>query len=55
MPLTRDFRDTVKARVERDPAFRAGLADEIVIAVRNGEYSVAAKMLTALIDREPGS
>ena len=25
MPLTRDFRETVKARVERDPEFRAAL------------------------------
>ena len=25
MPLTRDFRETVKARADRDPAFRAGL------------------------------
>jgi len=25
MPLTKDFKDTIKARAERDPEFRAGL------------------------------
>ena len=28
MPLTRDFRETVQARTEHDPAFRKGLLKE---------------------------
>ena len=28
MPLTRDFKETVQARAERDPEFREGLLKE---------------------------
>ena len=28
MPLTRDFKETVQARAQRDPAFREGLLSE---------------------------
>jgi DNA-binding phage protein len=30
MPLTRDFKETIKARAERDPEFRAALLSEVV-------------------------
>jgi hypothetical protein len=37
MPLTRDFRQTVKARAGRDPGFRAGLYQEAVQAMLDGD------------------
>lgn len=30
MPLTRDFKDTIKTRADTDPAFRAALLSEVV-------------------------
>lgn len=30
MPLTRDFKDTIKMRADTDPAFRAALLSEVV-------------------------
>ncbi len=30
MPLTKDFKDTIKARAERDPEFRVGLFREAI-------------------------
>ena len=40
MPRTRDFDETVKARVGRVPEFRASLLDEAVGALRRGEVEV---------------
>ena len=40
MPLTRDFGETVKARVGRDPEFREGLLQEAVDALLRGEIAV---------------
>lgn len=37
MPLTRNFRDTVRARAERDPAFRKALFQEAVEALLRGD------------------
>ena len=46
MPLTRDFDETVKARVGRDPEFRENLLREAVGALLDGEIEVG-KALTA--------
>ena len=37
MPLTRNFRDTVRARAEREPAFRRALFQEAVQTLLQGE------------------
>ena len=37
MPLTRNFRDTVRARATRDPAFREALFQEAVQALLGGD------------------
>ncbi len=37
MPLTRSFRDTVRAMAERDPAFREALFREAVQSLLQGE------------------
>ncbi len=40
MPLTRDFDETVEARVRRDPEFREALLNEAVGALLRGEIEV---------------
>jgi DNA-binding phage protein len=36
MPLTKDFRDTIQARVARDPAFREAMFQEAMQALLQG-------------------
>lgn len=48
MPLTRDFRGTVKARADRDTTFRAGLYQEAVEAMMNGDLGTAKILLRAV-------
>jgi DNA-binding phage protein len=54
MPLTRDFRETVKARAERDPAFRAGLFEEAVQAIADGDLPTARVLLRDVINATVG-
>ncbi len=68
LPLTRDFKETVKARAERDPEFRVALLQEAVDAFLHGETEVGKTMLrdyvnatigfeelAAAVDRSPKS
>ena len=54
MSLTRDFRDTVKARADRDPAFRAGLYQEAVQALLDGDLGTAKSLLRDVINATVG-
>ncbi len=54
MPLTRDFRETVKARADRDPAFRAGLYQEAVQALLDGDLGSAKILLRDVINAVMG-
>lgn len=54
MPLTRSFKDTVKARAERDPAFRAGLFEEAVQAIAEGDLPTARVLLRDAINATIG-
>lgn len=54
MPLTRDFRDTVKARADRDPEFRAGLYQEAVQAMLDGDFGTAKILLRDVINATVG-
>jgi DNA-binding phage protein len=54
MPLTRDFRQTVKARAERDPAFRAGLYQAAMQAMLDGEFGTAKVLLRDFINATVG-
>ena len=49
-PLTRDFRETVKARADRDPEFRAGLYQEAVQAMLDGDFGTAKILLRDIIN-----
>lgn len=54
MPLTRDFRETIKARAGRDPAFRAGLCQEAVQALVDGDLGTAKILLRDAINATLG-
>jgi DNA-binding phage protein len=54
MPLTRDFRDTVRARAERDPAFREALFQEAVQALLQGSIDDGRAALRAYVNATIG-
>ncbi len=54
MPLTRDFRETVQARAKADPAFRAGLYQEAVQCMLDGELAAARTLLRDFINATIG-
>jgi DNA-binding phage protein len=45
MPLTRDFRETVAARIQKDRAFRRGLLKEGVECLLSGDVDTGKSML----------
>ena len=54
MPLTRDFRETIQARVQRDPAFREELLKEGVECLLSGEVEVGKAALRDFISATGG-
>lgn len=54
MPLTRDFKTTVKARAERDPAFREALLTEAVELLLSGEVETGKAILRDYINATVG-
>lgn len=54
MALTRDFKETVKARADRDPAFRAALLTEAVEHLIAGEIDVGKAVLRDYINATIG-
>ena len=54
MPLTKLFRDTVKARVERDPAFTAALFEEALFAFIEGDTALGKALLRDLVNSTIG-
>lgn len=54
MALTRDFRETIKDRADRDPEFRNGLLTEAMEAVVRGEFDVAKILLRDYINATEG-
>lgn len=54
MSLTRDFKETVKARVQRDPAFRRALLREAVEALLNGDVESGKSALRDFINATIG-
>jgi DNA-binding phage protein len=45
MALTRDFKETVQARAERDPGFRQALLQEAVAAMLDGDLATGMAVL----------
>ena len=54
MALTKAFKDTVKARAERDPAFRLGLLQEAVEAFLEGDVATGKLLLRDYINATLG-
>jgi hypothetical protein len=54
MPLTQSFRDTVRARAEREPAFRRALFQEAAQALLQGETDEGRAALRAYINATIG-
>jgi len=46
--LTRDARDSIMERVQRDPAFVSALLQEVEVLALNGELELATKLLEPL-------
>ena len=49
MALTRDFKETLKKRASRDPAFAKAMFDEAATAFLGGEPHVACLILRNLL------
>jgi hypothetical protein len=54
MPLTRDFKKTVRARAQRDPAFRRELLREAVEAFITGDLETGKAILRDYINATVG-
>ena len=54
MPLTREFRETVMARAERDPEFRAGLFREAIESLLSNDLATAKILLRDYVNATVG-
>jgi DNA-binding phage protein len=54
MALTREFRQTVAARVQRDPKFAKAMLDEAATVFLNGEPDTARLVLRDLVNATMG-
>lgn len=54
MPLSRSYKETIKARIERDPAFRAALFEESIKAFLEGDTAVGKALLRDLVNSTIG-
>lgn len=54
MPLTRDFKDTIKARAERDPEFRVGLFHEAIEATLSDDLATGKELLRDYVNATVG-
>lgn len=54
MTLTRDFKETINSRVQRDPAFATALLDEAISLFLNGEPETARLILRELVNATVG-
>ena len=54
MPLTKNFKDTIKARAERDPEFRVGLFVEAIDALLNDDLETGKVLLRDYVNATVG-
>lgn len=54
MALTRSFKETVKARADRDPAFRVGLLQEALEAFLDGDLATGKVLLRDYVNATGG-
>lgn len=54
MALTRDFRETIRERAQREPAFRQSLLREGMQLINNGDFSTGRAILRNYINATIG-
>ena len=54
MPLTRDFRETIRERLQRDPGFREALLEEGVKCLLSGEVDFGKSVLRDYVNATIG-
>jgi DNA-binding phage protein len=54
MALTRDFRDTIRERAQREPAFRQSLLLEGLQLINNGDFATGRSILRNYINATIG-
>ena len=54
MPLTRDFKETIQSRIERDPGFREALLEEGVECLLAGDVETGTAVLRDYINATIG-
>ncbi len=54
MPLTRDFKHTIKARAQADQAFRVALLDEALDALMNNDLATGKLLLRDYVNATVG-
>src|ERR1039457_1821085 len=54
MPLTHDFKETIRARAQRDPKFRHALLCEAVECVINGDFATGKAVLRDYVNATVG-
>ena len=54
MPLTKDFKNTIKARAERDPEFRVGLFREAIDALFSDDLETGKVLLRDYVNATVG-
>jgi hypothetical protein len=54
MVLTRDFKETINVRVQRDPEFAIALLDEAISLFLNGEPETARLILRDIVNATIG-
>ena len=54
MPLTRDFRETIRERLKHDPGFREALLEEGVKCMLSGELDVGKSILRDYVNATIG-
>jgi DNA-binding phage protein len=54
MALTRDFRDTIRERAQREPAFRQSLLREGLQLINNGDFATGRGILRNYINATIG-
>jgi hypothetical protein len=53
MPLTHDYKETIRARAQRDPEFRRALLREAVECVINGDLATGKAVLRNYVTPRP--
>lgn len=54
MPLTKDFKETIKARAERDAEFRVGLFEEAIEALLSDDLETGKVLLRDYVNATVG-